>query len=73
MHLAGDASAGGDPQLWAEALEYLCGQPRDCSTAISEVLRHIEAGALLPPLIVLQTLAKNKQLKVRIVISCSSL
>lgn len=36
----------------------------DCSSAISEVLQHIEAGALLPPLVVLQTLAKNKQLKV---------
>lgn len=56
---------GGDPQLWAEALEYFCGQPGDCSAAISEVLRHIEAGRLLPPLVVLQTLAKNKTLKVR--------
>jgi hypothetical protein len=37
----------------------------DCSSAISEVLSHIEAGGLLPPLVVLQTLAKNKQLKVR--------
>lgn len=60
----GDASAGGDPQLWGEALEYFCGQPHDCAAAISEVLTHIEAGALLPPLVVLQTLAKNKQLKV---------
>jgi hypothetical protein len=23
----GDAAAGGDPQLWAEALQYLCAQP----------------------------------------------
>lgn len=60
----GDAAAGGDPQLWAEALDYFVGQPGDCSAAISEVLRHIEAGALLPPLVVLQTLAKDKQLKV---------
>jgi hypothetical protein len=60
----GDAASGGDPQLWAEALDYLVAQPGDCSVAISEVLRHIEAGALLPPLVVLQTLAKNKQLKV---------
>ena len=52
----------------------------DCSSAISEVLQHIEAGGLLPPLVVLQTLAKNKQLKVgnirptavlRIVCHCS--
>jgi hypothetical protein len=57
--------AGGDPQLWAEALEYFCSQPGDCSAAISQVLQHIEAGELLPPLVVLQTLAKNKNLKVR--------
>eukprot|EP00775_Hariotina_reticulata_P008195 gene8195-8386_t len=63
----GDAASGGDPQLWAEALDYLVGQPGECSAAISEVLRHIEAGALLPPLVVLQTLAKNKQLKVSII------
>lgn len=46
----------------------------DCSPAISEVLQHIEAGALLPPLVVLQTLAKNKQLKVwvRLVCVCGS-
>jgi hypothetical protein len=59
--------AGGDPQLWAEALEYFCAQPGDCSSAISQVLQHIEQGGLLPPLVVLQTLAKNKSLKVRLV------
>ena len=32
-----------------------------------EVLAHIEAGALLPPLVVLQTLAKNPQLKLSVV------
>lgn len=56
--------AGGDPQLWAEALEFFCSQPGDCSSAISQVLQHIEQGELLPPLVVLQTLAKNKNLKV---------
>jgi hypothetical protein len=34
------------------------------------VLRHIEAGGLLPPLVVLQTLAKNKQLKVGVLQQC---
>lgn len=63
----GDAAAGGDPQLWAEALEFFCSQPGDCSSAISQVLQHIEQGELLPPLVVLQTLAKNKNLKVSIV------
>ena len=31
------------------------------------MLAHIEAGALLPPLVVLQTLAKNPQLKLSVV------
>ena len=35
------------------------------TAAIVEVLGHIEAGAILPPLVVLQTLAQNKQLKAR--------
>ena len=34
---------------------------------VREVLAHIEAGALLPPLVVLQTLAKNPQLKLSVV------
>lgn len=60
----GDAASGGEPQLWAEALQYLVGRPGDCSAAIAEVLSHVEAGGLLPPLVVLQTLAKNPSLKV---------
>ena len=32
---------------------------------VVEVVEHIEAGKILPPLVVLQTLAKNKDLKVR--------
>jgi hypothetical protein len=63
-------STGGDPQLWAEALEYFCAQPGDCSSAISQVLQHIEQGELLPPLVVLQTLAKNKSLKVNKECAC---
>ena len=34
---------------------------------IKEVLGHIEAGGLLPPLVVLQTLAKNPRLKLSLV------
>ncbi len=104
----GDAKAGGDPQLWADALEYLCARPGgdDCTQQITQVrhmrcvrmwmalavilcvdsvrsqgaqllnnscyiagcftqvLAHIEGGAILPPLVVLQTLAKNPSLKV---------
>eukprot|EP00879_Flechtneria_rotunda_P007092 GHRR01007444.1.p1 GENE.GHRR01007444.1~~GHRR01007444.1.p1 ORF type:complete len:921 (+),score=350.13 GHRR01007444.1:614-3376(+) len=60
----GDAASGGEPQLWADALEYLCKQPGDCSEPVSQVLQHIEAKRVLPPLVVLQTLATNNQLKV---------
>ena len=34
---------------------------------VREVLAHIEAGALLPPLVVLQALARNPQLKLAVV------
>ena len=34
---------------------------------VREVLAHIEAGALLPPLVVLQALAANPQLKLAVV------
>jgi hypothetical protein len=60
----GDAASGGEPHLWGDALEYLATQPGDCSGPIAELLRHVEAGNLLPPLVVLQTLAKNPNLKV---------
>ncbi|KAF8068385.1 VPS11 [Scenedesmus sp. PABB004] len=63
----GDPAAGGDPQLWAEALEYLVSRPDDVAPAIARVLARVEAGALLPPLVVLQTLAKNGRLQVSLV------
>ena len=34
---------------------------------VQEVLRHIEASNLMPPLVVLSTLAKNPQLKLSVV------
>lgn len=37
----------------------------DCQ--VSEVLRYVEAGALLPPLVVLQALAKNSHLRLDVV------
>ena len=50
---------------YAEAGEYgICDNLR---LQVREVLAHIEAGALLPPLVVLQTLAKNPQLKLAVV------
>lgn len=42
-------------------------RPSAAALQVREVLAHIEAGALLPPLVVLQTLAKNPQLKLSVV------
>eukprot|EP00891_Asterochloris_glomerata_P006754 jgi/Astpho2/6754/e_gw1.00102.4.1_t len=63
----GDASRGGDPQLWSEVLEYFGSQQSDVTQQVQEVLRHIEASNLMPPLVVLSTLAKNPQLKLSVV------
>ncbi|CAK0785749.1 hypothetical protein CVIRNUC_008960 [Coccomyxa viridis] len=63
----GDVSRGGDPHLWTEVLQYFGSQQYDCSAQVREVLAHIEAGALLPPLVVLQALARNPQLKLAVV------
>lgn len=64
----GDSSRGGDPQLWADALDFFCSQEEeDCTNEIMEVVDHIEEGNILPPLVVLQTLARNPKLKVGVV------
>mmetsp|Transcript_24 Transcript_24/g.67 ORF Transcript_24/g.67 Transcript_24/m.67 type:complete len:963 (-) Transcript_24:145-3033(-) len=64
----GDAAQGGDPQLWTEVLAYFAERPgEECTAQLKEVLEYIEAGNLLPPLVVLQTLAKNPALKMGIV------
>lgn len=59
----GDPARGGDPQLWMQLLEHL-GTADDVTAAeVEEVLQHIEAGSLLPPLQVLQALARNPKLQ----------
>eukprot|EP00884_Botryococcus_braunii_P005454 jgi/Botrbrau1/1490/Bobra.178_3s0045.1 len=63
----GDASRGGDPHLWTEVLEYFGSQTTDCTAQVKEVLSCIEAGNLLPPLVVLQALSKNPNLKLSVV------
>lgn len=62
----GDASRGGDPHLWVMLLEYLAKQDSpEVELKVQEVVGHIEAGAILPPVMVLQLLASNQHLKVR--------
>ncbi|XP_062520596.1 vacuolar protein sorting-associated protein 11 homolog [Corticium candelabrum] len=48
-----------DPNLWVQALSYFAGKEDDCREQIAEVLNHIEKRNLLPPLMVIQTLARN--------------
>ncbi|ELT88573.1 hypothetical protein CAPTEDRAFT_218778 [Capitella teleta] len=48
-----------DPQLWVQALSYFAGKEQNSKHYITEVLSHIEKQNLLPPLLVVQTLAHN--------------
>ncbi|XP_070533237.1 vacuolar protein sorting-associated protein 11 homolog [Ptychodera flava] len=48
-----------DPSLWVQALSYFAGKEENCKPQIMEVLSHIDKKNLLPPLLVIQTLAHN--------------
>ncbi|XP_028322374.1 vacuolar protein sorting-associated protein 11 homolog [Gouania willdenowi] len=45
--------------LWEQALGYFARKEEDCKAYISEVLHHIDQHNLMPPLLVVQTLAHN--------------
>ncbi|XP_061659657.1 vacuolar protein sorting-associated protein 11 homolog isoform X1 [Syngnathoides biaculeatus] len=45
--------------LWEQALGYFARKEEDCKAYISEVLGHIDQNNLMPPLLVVQTLAHN--------------
>lgn len=63
----GDASRGGDSSIWSDVLTYFGERGEDCSKEVKEVLVYIERDNLLPPLIVLQKLAKNATLTLSVV------
>ncbi|MEW5316813.1 MAG: hypothetical protein WDW38_008162 [Sanguina aurantia] len=63
----GDGSKGGDTTLWGDVLEHFVAQEGDCTPWVSRMLELIEQGSILPPLVVLQMLAKNKGLQMRVV------
>eukprot|EP01018_Ginkgo_biloba_P031346 Gb_07923 [translate_table: standard] len=63
----GDSSRGGEPSLWADVLKYFGELGEDCSKEVKEVLVYIERDELLPPIIVLQILAKNPYLTLSVV------
>ncbi|XP_064424845.1 vacuolar protein sorting-associated protein 11 homolog [Latimeria chalumnae] len=45
--------------LWEQALSYFARKEEDCKEHITAVLKHIERNNLMPPLLVVQTLAHN--------------
>ncbi|CAH8261967.1 unnamed protein product [Arabidopsis lyrata] len=63
----GDSGKGGDPSLWADLLKYFGEIGEDCSKEVKEVLTYIERDDILPPIIVLQTLAKNPCLTLSVI------
>lgn len=48
-----------EPCLWEQALSYFARKEEDCKEYITETLQHIEKKNLMPPLLVVQTLAHN--------------
>lgn len=48
-----------DPNLWVQALSYFA-SVEQCKKFIAEVLQHIEENHLMPPLMVVQTLADSQ-------------
>ncbi|XP_004241840.1 vacuolar protein-sorting-associated protein 11 homolog [Solanum lycopersicum] len=63
----GDLGKGGDPSLWADLLKYFGELGEDCSKEVKEILTYIERGDILPPIVVLQTLAKNPCLSLSVI------
>ncbi|KAK6919237.1 Clathrin, heavy chain/VPS, 7-fold repeat [Dillenia turbinata] len=63
----GDSGMGGDPSLWADLLKYFGELGEDCSKEVKEVLTYIERDDILPPIIVLQTLARNPCLTLSVI------
>ncbi|KFO31059.1 Vacuolar protein sorting-associated protein 11 like protein [Fukomys damarensis] len=48
-----------DPSLWEQALSYFARKEEDCKEYVAAVLKHIENKNLMPPLLVVQSLAHN--------------
>ncbi|KAF3680671.1 Vacuolar protein-sorting-associated protein 11 -like protein [Capsicum annuum] len=63
----GDLGKGGDPSLWADLLKYFGELGEDCSKEVKEILTYIERDDILPPIVVLQTLAKNPCLTLSVI------
>ena len=60
-----------DPNLWVQALSYFAGREVNCKTYIVEVLSHVDRRNLLPPLLVIQTLAHNSTATLSVVKVCN--
>ena len=49
-----------DSHVWVMALSYFAKREDNCKTQMEEVLRNIDQQKLLPPLLVIQTLANSR-------------
>lgn len=49
-----------DPHVWVMALSYFAKREDNCKSQMEEVLRNIDQQKLLPPLLVIQTLANSR-------------
>ena len=56
-----------DKTLWSQALAYFATKQEDCKPQITEVLSHIEKRNLLPPLMVIDALARNSTATLQVV------
>lgn len=63
----GDSGKGGDPSLWVDLLKYFGELGEDCSKEVKEILTYIERDDILPPIVVVQTLAKNPCLTLSVI------
>ncbi len=59
-----------DTNLWVQALAYFASKEENCKSQIVEVLAHIDRRNLLPPLLVVQTLAHNSTATLAVVKVC---
>jgi hypothetical protein len=60
-----------DSGLWVQALAYFAKREENCKSQIMEVLSQIDKKNLLPPLLVLQTLAHNSTATLAVIKVCA--
>ncbi|KNC69385.1 hypothetical protein SARC_18105, partial [Sphaeroforma arctica JP610] len=59
-----------DPSIWILVLIYFSNRTDNCGQEIAEVLTNIDRYNLLPPLVVLNVLGKNRAMSLSVVKVC---